>query len=177
MCFSLINIWQSNSIVRIYRSSVVGVFRVLHDFYIQLYLLLEQRSNETFMLDEQKCLLTFYVLWGISSSLEIIILMKFSLEKIYLHLLFRLLTGPFYSQKGTFCRFSSVHATAHTYISSDITHFLRTHTNSQPRCTKNKVTWSWFDFSFPGQEFCQWNLYSTHTGRGLPWSANVATFL
>lgn len=64
-CSSLINIWQTDSIVRIYSSSVVDVFRILHYFYIQPYLLLKQRNNETFMLDEQKCLLTFYVLKGV----------------------------------------------------------------------------------------------------------------
>lgn len=64
-CFPLINIWQTDSIVRIYSSSVVDVFRILHYFYIQSYLSLKQRNNETFMLDEQKCLLTFYILKGV----------------------------------------------------------------------------------------------------------------
>lgn len=64
-CFSLINIWQTDPIVRIYSRSVVGVLRILHDFYIQPYVSLKQRNNETFMPDEQKCLLTFYILKGV----------------------------------------------------------------------------------------------------------------
>ena len=63
--FSLINIWQTDSIGRIYSSSVVDVFRILHDFYIQPCLSLKQRNNETFMPEEQDCLLTFYILKGV----------------------------------------------------------------------------------------------------------------
>lgn len=74
-CSSLINKWQTDSIGRIYSTSVVDVFRIVHDFYIQPYLSLEQRNNEIFMLNEQKWLLTFYILKGIWSSLKRIILM------------------------------------------------------------------------------------------------------
>lgn len=75
ICFSLINTWQTDSIVLIDSSSVAEVFRILHDFYIQPYLSLKQRNNETFMLDKQKCLLISYILRGVWSSLKRIILM------------------------------------------------------------------------------------------------------
>lgn len=63
--FPLVNVWQADAVAGVHSGSVVHILRIPHDLYIQLYLWLKQRNNETLVYNEQKCLLTFYILGGI----------------------------------------------------------------------------------------------------------------
>lgn len=100
-------------------------------------------------------------------------------KKTYLGLLFLLLIVLIYSQQRDLLRISLHSPIAHTNTSSEsirvlFCFFPQRMADASHGGTKDWNTWSRFVFSFPGQGFCQWNLYYKHTGRGLPWSVDAA---
>lgn len=95
---------------------------------------------------------------------------------IYLGFLFRLLIGFFYSQERNFLQIF-LHVSYLSY--SDVTPFISSKIilEANQGGQRTGIRALHLFLAFQVKDFCQWNLYSKYTGRGLPWSVNVATFL